>query len=156
ILVASLAGEGGARIEDFGVGPGEEIRLDPGWRRARGVIVVSPPFLASDFLEAPASGPFRAELRPAGLLLLAPEEVFPPALGSLRLRRADGRPISTTGEGGTDYAGSDLEVNVRPGLLLGPFPEGSISFEVRLGGLRLPDARATVRAGRIEVLRISR
>jgi hypothetical protein len=27
-------------------------------------------------------------------------------------------------------------------------------FEVRLGGVRLPDATATVRAGRIEVLRI--
>ena len=117
---------------------------------------VVPPFLASEFQPVPAAGPLRLALRPAGLVLFVPTEVLPPELGSYRLRRADGRPIPMADRLGHEFEGAVMEWILDGYNLLGPFPEGRITFEVRLGGLRLPDLRADVKAGRIEVVRVSR
>jgi len=142
--------------EEFLEASGQEAELDADWRRVGEAAAVRPPYLASDFHPVPPSGPLRLPFRPAGLLAVVPLEVMPPEFGALRLRRADGRPIPVAEEGGTETAGVQETVDVLPALLIGPFPEGPLVFEVRLGGLRLPDARAVVKAGRIEVLRISR
>lgn len=125
-------------------------------------VAVAPPDLASDPVPVPAAGSLRIALRPGGLLLVAPEEAYPTEFGRLRVRPADGRPFLIweddqrgTAEGPAEFAETG-EAVVSAGAVLGPFPEGRIMFQVRLGGVRLPDATATVKAGRIEVLRIRR
>ncbi len=125
-------------------------------RGAPCLAAVAFPNLASDPTPVPAAGPLKLVLRPAGLLLVAPDEVYPPEFGRLRLRLPGKRLIPESEDGGTNFGGAAPEVSVVAGSLVGPLPEGTYAFEVRLGGVRLPDATATVRAGKVEVLRIRR
>jgi hypothetical protein len=144
-------GDGPVTASLLGPAPGE---LDADWRSRATVWAVLPPFRASDPAPIPASGAVRFVLRPAGFLLAAPEETFPEEFGRLRVRLPDGRPIPCCEAGELQVGETQTEPTAWPGRLLGPFPEGTYAFEVRLGGVRLPDATATVKAGRIEVLRI--
>ena len=154
-------------VEVLGVtvpaGDGEEVTfqeclapkgasLEADWRRVRSAVAVLGPDLASDPVPVPDSGAAVFALRPAGLLLAAPDRILPGGMGRLTLRLPGGRPIPVHRDGGTDFTGSVVEVE--PGMLLGPLPEGEWRFEVRLGRVRLPDAVAAARAGRIDVLRI--
>jgi hypothetical protein len=128
---------------------------DP-WNGYPTILSLLPPALASDVVPATAPGPIRVTLRPAGLLLVATEEAYPAEWGRLRLRLPGKRPIPIAGRGGRGIEEIRSEPVVETGTLVGPLPEGTWVFEVRLGGVRLPEATATVRAGRIEVLRIRR
>ena len=140
--------------EEAGTLPSVELTGVP--RSGATVVAVAPPDLVSDAVPAPATGPLRVSLRPGGLLLVAPEESYPPEFGRLRVRFADGRPIPfQIGEGDRSITESG-EATVSAGTLLGPFPEGRVTLQVRLGGVRLPDATATVKAGRIGILHIRR
>jgi hypothetical protein len=49
-----------------------------------------------------------------------------------------------------------LHPEVEAGTVIGPLPEGTYRFEVRLGRQRLPDVVVDVKANRIDVLRIRR
>jgi hypothetical protein len=157
----------GEGVEALGVVPGAEDgeetsfqdflspgagALDGGWRSVRSAVAVLGPGLASDEVPVPESGAVVFDLRPAGLLLAAPDRILPGGMGRLTLRLPGGRPIPVHRDGGTDFTGSVVEVE--PGMLLGPFPAGEWRFEVRLGRVRLPDAVAAARAGRIDVLRV--
>ena len=134
------------------------MELGEDWRAFTTITAATSPFLLSEPVAVPRAGPVTLVLRPAGLLMVAPAEVWPASFGRLRLRLADGRPIlrSRISEGEMEFFDASPDAAVSAGDLLGPLPEGTIAFQVRLGGVRLPDATATVRAGRIEVLRIQR
>ena len=74
------------------------------------------------------------------------------------MRLPGGRPFfySALSDWIVQVQGLYVEATAFPGALLGPLPEGTHTFQVRLGGVRLPDATATVKAGRLEILRIRR
>ena len=127
-----------------------------GEHRGRTAMFLLPPDLVSDAMLLPPEGPAVVRLRRGGFLLVAPEFLPSSGLGALTLRRTDGLPVPRFSSESDSLEGVHLEPVVVRGTLLGPFPEGTWAFEVRLGGVRLPDARATVEAGRIEVLRIRR
>lgn len=106
-------------------------------------------------LTVPRPKPLR--LLPAGHLVLVPEVAVDSELGGLWIERADGGPIvSSRLSSGRLTAGSvERSLAVLPGDILGPLPEGEHVFRVRLGTRRLEDIKATVRAGKIDVLRIT-
>jgi hypothetical protein len=165
---------------DAAFGPGEDLVLEGEWRGVRDAVVRSGEWLVSRPLEVPTEGDWRVRLEPAGYLLVVPDTLIPVELGALQIHSREGwmytgrvedtcediietgdtrrTRVRTEGHDRPDGGGLDLLYADRTrngaGVLLGPFPEGTCTFEVRLGGVRLPDATATVKAGRIEVLRI--
>ena len=155
IAVGLLTGDGGgvealADHAEYTESDGNRVySLDGDWRRASAIRFVSGTDRASDPVTPPSSGPLHVVFRPAGLLCAVPDRVLPEGFGRLTVRLADGAPLPVhDGDQGDAVA-------VSAGTLLGPLPEGTYTFKVRLGGVSLPDATATVRAGGVEVLRIS-
>jgi hypothetical protein len=126
--------------------------------RGRKAFFTCGPDLVSEMTVLPEAGPAQVRLSPGGLLLVAPEFILDGTLGRLTLRRPDGLPLALNSgaEDGWSLSDASFRPEVGAGTLLGPLPPGAVTFEVRLGGARLPDATAAVRAGRIEVLRIRR
>ena len=116
----------------------------------RRAFLVLPPDRASDVFVPPASGTVRVTLKPAGMLVVVPEVLPDPALGALRLRRADGLPLPLLSV--TSRGAYDLDFTERPevkmGTILGPIPEGRVTLEVLLGGVVIDRPVAEVRAGR--------
>ena len=127
-------------------GPGPHT-LPGAFRNCRSVVAIAGDALASEPATVPASGSVVVAFKPAGILVVVPEEEVPPDVGDLVLRLPGGRLFPVDGS-------PQVSADVETGARIGPLPAGSYTFEVRLGGVRLPDATATVRAGRLEVLRV--
>jgi hypothetical protein len=142
--------QGFGRHTDFA---GEEILLPAEAREeSTHLLAVLGTDLVSEVVPLGETEGVNLRLRPAGLLLVAPDALLPEGAGRLTLRRADGGLVLRIADGVLEDA--EVELPVGAGTLLGPFPEGPVTFEVRVGGLRLPDATAVVKAGRIEPLRV--
>ena len=133
----------------------EPFPVSDDFHRSREILAVFGTTHASDPVPVPAGGSVVVTVRPAGLLIVVPETVTTAGMGKLEVRRSDGLPIPVrSADDWTMLGEARLSPRVQPGTMLGPFPEGELRFEVRLGRVRLPDATATVRAGHIGVLRI--
>lgn len=97
-----------------------------------------------------AEGEVEVDLVRGGRLIVVPESTMPPAsLGEATLARRDGLPF---------FADVDAEpvtyTAFGAGLVLGPLQPGDVEFVVRIGEHEVAVARATVRAGAYEPLRI--
>ncbi len=117
------------------------------------------PDRASDRFLVPKRGEVNVRLQPAGMLMLVPEREPHESLGTLRVRRADGRPLVWTRKGTSlqdDGAGLEMawEVTAEAGRLLGPLRAGTHRFEVFLGPVRIGTAEAEVVAGVLRPLSI--
>lgn len=132
-------------------GPDQEVLVEtmapPRWAMACTGDSVSPVVSLSGWTASPVT----LRLERGGYLLAMPEasSAVPSELGSPRIERRHGAPFTV---GGSIYTSEELT----PGLVLGPLPPGPIEFRVVLRGRVLATARATVRAGAYEVLRIPR
>ncbi|MCI0342186.1 MAG: hypothetical protein L0216_13755 [Planctomycetales bacterium] len=142
-----------------------DLEVSEEWKPVRQVLAVLGARLASDPTPVEADGRVAIRLKAAGLLLAVPERPAVSGLGALTLEREDGLPIPTARPGnfGDDFTADDwdldlleLQPHVGPGTILGPFPEGTIRFRVRLGRVRLPGVAATVKAGALRPLVIPR
>jgi hypothetical protein len=159
--VAALAGGEGTFARRTGdlsalLDPAEVRVIDERWLESRTLAGFLGIDLASEPFATPRQGPLTVALKPAGLLAVIPEEVFPEELGELRLRRKDGLafPMVDLGEG--VVTGVQESLTVFPGLLVGPLPEGTVTFEASLGEVRLPDVTVEVKAGKTRPLLIKR
>jgi hypothetical protein len=148
---------------------GEERILDGEWRGVQGVVVNSGRWLVSRPLDVPAAGDLRVRLEPAGYLLAVPDTLLSDDLGALQVHSRDAwmylhdwtevypevtetpSPTVHVRTAMQDWPAGDgldlVKANRRQngaGVLLGPLPEGTFTFEVRLGGVRLPDATGRV------------
>ena len=86
-----------------------------------------------------------------GHLVAVPERMPPPALGTCSIEREDGAPFVFRGP---DEVGSGRRATLCPGLVLGPFEPGPVSFRVRLGGADFGIVRGEVRASTYEPLAV--
>jgi hypothetical protein len=112
--------------------------------------------LGRDYASRPArpasEGRWRPRLEPAGAIVVVLDRVPERSFGRVTVRRADGFPVGIERSVGADDF--EPEVEVAPGTILGPFPPGTVRLEVLVGGQRLREVEATVRAGGIESLRV--
>jgi hypothetical protein len=143
---------GGTWITSVRAGEGAELHEQ--WRDARRVVAFAGPWLASDPVDVADRDTVTFALRPAGVLIVVPEDAMDATGENLRVLPQDGRP-PTGYERKVDGA-PELMAHVRPGAVLGPFPAGPHRFRVWWGRHRLPDATATVRAGRATPLILRR
>lgn len=106
------------------------------------------------------TGVIDLRLEPAGLLAVVPTWWSSNRLGQLCLRMADGTPMvaSVWSDGGTspEPYGVWAVVAATPGKLIGPLVPGDYEFDVLLGTTCVGRVRGTVRAGRVEILRLPR
>jgi hypothetical protein len=91
-----------------------------------------------------------------GYLAVLPATWGAPELGSRRVRAAHGGLVfvSASSEDGPEFRGAIREARVGSGLLLGPLVPGVHGFEVLVGPTVVGRVEATVRPGRIELLRV--
>jgi len=120
-------------------------------------LLLGPGGLVGEPAAIPDGDAIEVPLAPGGHLLVATELLPPPGGGRLAIRRADGKPIPRFGigdQGRPEPLEFGTRLAVGPGSLLGPLPEGTHSFEVFLGGVRVGEASARVVAGRVGILRL--
>ncbi len=160
VVAALVTEEVGAEttVESTGFDPAPDASPEVEWRDARLVVARQGPWRAGGPFAGPFSHGIDVSVEPGGLLLVAPETVTSAHLGRLRVRRVDGAPFFAwrQEDGELQPLEPGVEMEVDAGTILGPFPAGRVSFEVRLGGARFADARATVLPDRLEVLRLTR
>jgi hypothetical protein len=121
------------------------------------LLVAGGPHLVGEPRPFPGTEIVTVDLRPAGYLVVVPDALPPPGSGALTLRRAGGSPIPLVdleADGSWELDSFATAVPVTAGVVVGPLPEGEHHFEALLGGVRVGEASATVRAGRVEVLRV--
>ncbi len=164
-LLARLAGPP-ASADYYDHDPAEPtLEINEEWQSVKHVLAVLGARLASDPTPVAPDGQVAVRLRPAGLLVVVPERPAVPGMGALTVEREDGLPIPTAppGDLGEDFTVEDwslgrieLAPRVGPGTILGPFPEGTIRLRVRQGRVRLATIAASVKAGALRPLVISR
>jgi len=158
LLGITRDGEGAPEVwvQSFGEVDGATVTLDEQASRVKTLLAVQSPSRASRPVPFEHRRAIEVRLEPAGWLLVHPEVVFPAALGRLTLQRSDELPLVTMRweEGELSMESPEPVVAVGPGTLVGPLPSGHCRFTVRLGGVRLRDAEATVRPGALELLPI--
>ncbi len=138
--------EGPPEVSSWSIEKGDNPEQEPRVRTATGLIGAIGRTWATGPLEVPRGDLLRVRPVRGGLLVITPEVSRPESMGSLVLRRPDGLPIHQTGEGW------EHEVPAVTGRVIGPFVPGEHTFQVWLGSRRLPDVKATVRAGRTAAL----
>ena len=111
-------------------------------------------------LVASAAGEVTLKLEEGGFLLPLPTWWSAEELGALRLIRSDLRPMPVSrwyqASPCPDLLYPVATITVEAGLLIGPLPPGTYAFDVLLGTTPIGKITGTVRARRIEVMRLPR
>ncbi len=97
-------------------------------------------------------------LAPAGHLIIVPRGWSSGNMGELFLRAADGRPLpvctwSDRSEP-PEPGGIGILIGANPNVLIGPLLPGTYEFDVLRGRTKVGRVQGTIKAGRIEVLRV--
>ncbi len=136
----------------------ETVSLGPQWNRleeqslpfmarkgTHAYAMVGPWLVHRSSLQSPIES-LHFDLAPGGYLVVVPTTVANQSLGQMTLQASDGGLIPAS-----DYLPEDTYpervekvVAVRPGLILGPLPVGSYSFDVSLGGVKVATASGNV------------